>query len=215
MKLHPLLRLLIVGTGIVGLGIVGCDQQRNFGADAGQQSNTNQVETKTSGMPQGATTETQTRALDVPYVPTPPAVVEEMLQIANVTGDDILYDLGSGDGRIVITAAKKFGTRGVGVDIDPQRVQEANQNAQEAGVSDRVEFREQDLFETDFSNATVVTLYLLPEVNLRLRPRLLEQLKPGTRVVSHQFDMGDWKPEKVVEVEGRTIYYWVVPEKAS
>jgi predicted RNA methylase len=138
-----------------------------------------------------------------------------MLQIANVTGDDILYDLGSGDGRIVITAAKKFGTRGVGVDIDPQRVQEANQNAQEAGVSDRVEFREEDLFETDFSNATVVTLYLLPEVNMRLRPRLLEQLKPGTRVVSHQFDMGDWKPEKVVEVEGRTIYYWVVPEKAS
>jgi ribosomal protein L11 methylase PrmA len=101
------------------------------------------------------------------------------------------------------------------VDIDPQRVQEANQNAQEAGVSDRVEFREEDLFETDFSNATVVTLYLLPEVNMRLRPRLLEQLKPGTRVVSHQFDMGDWKPEKVVEVEGRTIYYWVVPEKAS
>jgi hypothetical protein len=215
MKLQPLLRLLIVGTGIVGLGIVGCDQQRNFGADAGQQTNTSQVETETAGSPQATTTETQARSLDVPYVPTPPEVVEQMLQVANVTGDDVLYDLGSGDGRIVITAAQKFGTRGVGVDLDPQRVQEANQNAKEAGVGDRVEFRQQDLFETDFSNATVVTLYLLPEVNLKLRPKLLAELKPGTRIVSHQFDMGDWKPERVVEVGGRTVYYWVVPEKAA
>lgn len=215
MKLQPLLRLLIVGTGIVGLGIVGCDQQRNFGADAGQQTNTSQVETETAPSPQSTTTETQSRSLDVPYVPTPPEVVEQMLQVANVTGDDVLYDLGSGDGRIVITAAQKFGTRGVGVDLDPQRVQEAKQNAQEAGVGDRVEFRQQDLFETDFSSATVVTLYLLPEVNLKLRPKLLAELKPGTRIVSHQFDMGDWKPERVVEVEGRTVYYWVVPEKAA
>jgi hypothetical protein len=149
--------------------------------------------------------------LDVPYVPTPPRVVSAMLEVAQVGKDDVLYDLGSGDGRIPITAAKQFGTRGVGVDIDPERVQEATANAQRAGVSDRVQFRQQDLFETDLSEATVVTLYLLPQVNLDLRPRLL-QLKPGTRIVSHSFDMGDWKPDRTLQVDGSTIYYWVVPE---
>jgi ribosomal protein L11 methylase PrmA len=139
-------------------------------------------------------------------------VVEEMLQLANVTNEDLVYDLGSGDGRIVIAAAQKRGARGIGIDIDPQRVREARENAQRAGVSDRVEFRQQDLFQTDFSDATVVTLYLLPRLNRQLRPRLLSQLKPGTRIVSHAFDMGDWKPEKVVQVDGRTVYYWVVPE---
>ncbi len=151
--------------------------------------------------------------MDVPYVPTPPAVVNEMLRIANVNSNNVLYDLGSGDGRIVITAAQKYGTHGIGIDIDPQRIQEANQNAQQAGVSDRVEFRQQDLFQTNLSDATVVTLYLLPEVNLKLRLKLLRELKPGTRIVSHAFDMGEWKPEKVVQVEGRTVYYWIVPEK--
>ncbi|MCL6435119.1 MAG: class I SAM-dependent methyltransferase [Leptolyngbyaceae cyanobacterium HOT.MB2.61] len=151
--------------------------------------------------------------MDVPYVPTPPAVVNEMLRIANVNSNNVLYDLGSGDGRIVITAAQKYGTHGIGIDIDPQRIQEANQNAQQAGVSDRVEFRQQDLFQTNLSDATVVTLYLLPEVNLKLRLKLLRELKPGTRIVSHAFDMGEWKPEKVVQVEGRTAYYWIVPEK--
>ncbi|MGH8727544.1 MAG: SAM-dependent methyltransferase [Burkholderiales bacterium] len=149
-------------------------------------------------------------ARDVPYVPTPEVVVERMLELAEV-GPDVIYDLGSGDGRIVITAAKKHGARGVGVDIDPERIKEARENAEAAGVADRVEFREDDLFKIDFSEATVVTLYLLPEINLRLRPKLWSELKPGTRVVSHSFDMGDWAPLEKEEVEGRTVYYWVIP----
>lgn len=151
---------------------------------------------------------------EVPYVPTHEKIVAEMLKVAKVGKNDILYDLGSGDGRIVITAAKKFGTRGVGVDIDPMRVKEARENAAKAGVTDRVKFLQQDLFETDIREATVVTLYLLPEVNLRLRPKLLSELKPGTRVVSHNYDMGDWTPLKTLQVqvpEEHTIYYWVVP----
>ncbi|HET9478619.1 MAG TPA: class I SAM-dependent methyltransferase, partial [Pyrinomonadaceae bacterium] len=130
---------------------------------------------------------------DVPYVPTPQNVVDEMLKLAKVTKDDVVYDLGCGDGRLVITAVKKFNAkRGFGVDIDPQRITESNANAKAAGVTDRVEFAVQDLFQTDLKDATVVTLYLLPEVNLRLRPKLLNELQPGTRVVSHSFDMGDW-----------------------
>ena len=152
---------------------------------------------------------------DVPYVPTPQNVVDKMLEVAAVTKDDVVYDLGSGDGRIVITAAKKYGVRGVGVDIDPERIKEANANAVQAGVADHVKFIEQDLFKTDLKEASVVTLYLLPEVNLRLRPKLWSELKPGTRVVSHAFDMGDWTPEKTIQVEGRTIYYWVIPKGAS
>lgn len=152
---------------------------------------------------------------DVPYVPTPQIVVDKMLEVAAVTKDDVVYDLGSGDGRIVITATKKYGARGVGVDIDPERVKEANANAVQAGVADRVKFIEQDLFTTDLKEASVVTLYLLPEVNLRLRPKLWRELKPGTRVVSHAFDMGDWKPEQTLKVEGRTIYYWVIPKNAT
>ena len=153
--------------------------------------------------------------LDVPYVPTPEEVVDEMLRLANVQKTDKLYDLGSGDGRIVVTAAKRFGTRGVGVDLDPERVREANENARKAGVSNLVEFRQQDLFQTNLQDATVVTLYLLPEINLRLRPKLLRELKPGTRIVSHAFDMGDWKPEKVVRVGGRTVYFWTIPARTS
>ena len=137
---------------------------------------------------------------EVLYVPTDDQVVAEMLAVANVGKDDVLYDLGSGDGRIVITAALKFGTRGVGVDIDPERVKEANENAAKAGVSDRVRFVQQDLFQTDIREATVVTLYLLPAVNMRLRPTLLKDLKPGTRVVSHNYDMGDWAPLKTIVV---------------
>jgi tRNA G37 N-methylase Trm5 len=155
------------------------------------------------------------KAKDVPYVPTPQTVVDKMLEIAAVTKDDVVYDLGSGDGRIVITAAKKYGVRGVGVDIDPERIREANANAVLAGVADRVKFLEQDLFKTDLKEASVVTLYLLPEVNLRLRPKLWSELKPGTRVVSHAFDMGDWLPEQKVEVEGKTIYFWVIPKKSA
>jgi SAM-dependent methyltransferase len=167
------------------------------------------------------------KTLDVPYVPTPQTVVEEMLKLADVTKDDVVYDLGSGDGRIVITAAKKYGARGVGVDIDPERIKEANANAIQAGVTERVRFLEQDLFKTDLKDATVVTLFLLPKVNLRLRPKLWHELKPGTRVVSEAFDMGDWKPDKTVKVKfqapaparyqpaygHRIIYYWVIPDR--
>ncbi len=136
-----------------------------------------------------------------------------MLKLARVTKDDVVYDLGSGDGRIVINAAKRYGARGVGIEINPDLVKEARLNAERAGVTNRVKFVEQDLFETDLKEASVVTLYLLPEVNLRLRPKLLRELKPGTRVVSHDFDMGDWKPDKTVQYNGRTIYYWVIPMK--
>jgi ribosomal protein L11 methylase PrmA len=136
-----------------------------------------------------------------------------MLALAQVSKNDTLYDLGSGDGRIVISAAQRFGTRGVGIDIDPNRIAEANANARAAGVTDLVQFRQQDLFTSDFSQATVVTLYLLPSVNLELRSQLLQQLEPGTRIVSHSFDMGDWKPEQVVRTQdGSTLYAWVVPK---
>ena len=137
----------------------------------------------------------QEREPDVHYVPTPQEVVMEMLQIARVTPNDIVYDLGCGDGRIVITAAKVFGARGVGVDIDPDRIKESHENARKVGVTDRVKFIEQDLFKTDMREATVVSLYLLRDLNLKLRPKLLSELKPGTRIVSHEFDMDDWKPD--------------------
>jgi hypothetical protein len=157
-------------------------------------------------------------SLDVPFVPTPEQVVETMLEVAKVTKDDVLYDLGSGDGRIVITAAKKYGIRGVGYDLDPERVKEARDNARAAGVADRVRFEVQNVFDADFREATVVTMYLLPAVNLKLRPRILGELRPGTRVVSHDFDMGDWTPEKTVTVTGaggreHTVYLWVVPPR--
>jgi predicted O-methyltransferase YrrM len=155
------------------------------------------------------------RSPDVVYVPTPPEVVNRMLEIAKVNSNDVLYDLGSGDGRIPITAAQKFGIRATGIDINPQRIKEANANAQTAGVTDRVRFLNQDLFQSKFSDATVVTLYLLPELNVKLRPQLLSQLKPGTRIVSHAFDMGKWEPDRTeqVQVNGgtSTIYFWTVP----
>jgi 2-polyprenyl-3-methyl-5-hydroxy-6-metoxy-1,4-benzoquinol methylase len=152
---------------------------------------------------------------DVIFVPTPQEVVDEMLRIANVKKGDVLYDLGSGDGRIPITAARKYGVRGVGIDIDPQRIAEANENAKRSGVTDLVKFRQEDLFKSDFREATVVTLYLLPDLNEKLRPKLWAELKPGTRIVSHQFEMGNWKPEKVVELNGRTIYFWTVPARGQ
>jgi SAM-dependent methyltransferase len=161
----------------------------------------------------GATAQTAAPALDVPYVPTPEPVVNAMLKLAQVKRGDVLYDLGSGDGRIVIAAAKRYGVRGTGVDIDPRRIDEANANARKAGVAGRVRFLNQDLFAIDFSEATVVTLYLLPRINLQLRPKLLAELRPGTRIVSHGFDMGDWQPERVVEVGSSTIYLWIVPPR--
>jgi SAM-dependent methyltransferase len=147
---------------------------------------------------------------DVPYVPTPQPVADAMLAMAKVTSKDVVYDLGCGDGRIPITAAQKYGARGVGIDIDPQRIAEANENAKAAGVSDKVRFLNQDLFTSDFSEATVVTLYLLPSLNLKLIPQL-KALKPGTRIVSHAFDMGSsWPPDDRQEVNGKTIYFWTI-----
>lgn len=153
------------------------------------------------------------RTPDVIYVPTPEDVVEAMLKLGEVKKGDVLYDLGSGDGRIPIAAAKQFGVRGTGIDIDPERIREANANAEKAGVTGLVTFKQEDLFEADFSDATVVTLYLLDSLNEKLRPKLLAELKPGTRIVSHAFRMGDWKPEQTVTVGPRTIYRWTVPDK--
>lgn len=158
-------------------------------------------------------TATAKRTPDVIFVPTPREVVEAMLKVAKVTKDDLVYDLGCGDGRIVISAVKDFGARGVGIDIDPVRIGEAKKNAQEAGLTDRIQFREEDLFEADISKATVVTLYLLPSLNLKLMPKLMKELKPGTRIVSHAFDMGDWKPEQELDVNGRKVYFWIIPKQ--
>lgn len=151
--------------------------------------------------------------LDVPYVPTPIAVVDAMLDLAQVKRSDTLYDLGCGDGRIVVRAAVRFGCRGVGVDLDPQRVKEAKENALKSGVQTLTRFEVGDVFEFNFSGASVVTMYLLPSVNLKLRPRLLAELKPGTRIVSHDFDMGDWKPEVAREVNNSRIFLWTVPAR--
>jgi SAM-dependent methyltransferase len=150
--------------------------------------------------------------LDVPYVPSPNPVVDGMLKLAGVKATDTVYDLGCGDGRIVIAAAKTYGAKGVGVDINPERVEEARANAKSAKVDDKVKFEENDLFKAHIADATVVTLYLLPDVNERLRPKLMKELKPGTRIVSHSFDMGDWKPEKEEIVEGH-LYLWTIPKQ--
>lgn len=162
---------------------------------------------------QAPATTAPARTPDVIYVPTPQPVVEAMLEMAGVKKGDVLYDLGSGDGRIPITAAKSHGIRAVGIDIDPQRIAEANANAKQAGVTGLVSFRNEDLFEADFREASVVTLYLLPELNERLRPKLLRELKPGTRIVSHAFAMGDWEPEAQREVDGRAVYFWTIPRR--
>ncbi len=176
-----------------------------------------------------ATARSQEPLPEVPYVPTPEEVVMGMLTMAGVNQNDTVYDLGCGDGRIVITAAREFGARGVGVDIDPNLIRRSNENARKAGVIDRVKFIEQDLFETDIREATVVALYLLPELNLQLRPKLLRDLRPGSRIVAHEFDMGDWKPDNMAKVpkvklyyhprvayeKDTYFYYWVVPAKAE
>lgn len=153
------------------------------------------------------------REPDVRYEPTPQAVVHQMLVLAGVGPNDIVYDLGSGDGRIPITAAKVHGARGVGIDIDPERIAEADANAARAGVRDRVRFRNEDLFVADFRDATVVTLFLFPDLNLRLRPRLLAELKPGTRVVSYYHDMGDWRPDRTIRAPRANIYLWTIPPR--
>ena len=153
------------------------------------------------------------RRPDVIYVPTPEAVVEAMLQVANVTKNDVVYDLGCGDGRIPVTAARKYGARGVCFDIDPERIKEATANVAKNNVGNLVKVVHADLFEQDLSGASVITRYLLPSLNVKLMPKLMKELKPGTRIVSHAFDMGDWKPEKELDVDGRKVYYWTIPKK--
>jgi SAM-dependent methyltransferase len=166
------------------------------------------IASATSGLAQQAA---PPRQPDVIFVPTPNDVVDAMLKLAKVTSSDVVYDLGSGDGRIPIAAAKTYGARGVGIDIDPERVREATENARSSGVADKVTFRSEDLFTADISPASVVTLYLLPSLNLKLAGKLMKDLKPGTRVVSHAFDMGDWKPQQTQTVSGRSIYLWTIP----
>lgn len=154
------------------------------------------------------------RRPDIGFIPTEPETVIAMLTLAEVTASDLIYDLGSGDGRILIAAAQQFGAQGVGIDIDPLRIHQAREHAAQAGVSDRVSFREADLFTTDFSAASVVIVYLLPHLNLKLRPQLFRQLQPGARVISHNFDMGDWPPDRILKLqieEESTLYCWVIP----
>ena len=155
------------------------------------------------------------REPDVIFVPTPQEVVDAMLKLANVHKGDVLYDLGCGDGRTVVTAAKQFGIRATGIDINPERIKESVENATKAGVTNLVTFKNEDLFEADIHDASVVTLYLLNSLNLKLRPKLWKDLKPGTRIVSHAFNMGDWKPEKEMDVNGRTIFLWTIPADKS
>jgi SAM-dependent methyltransferase len=204
MRIATLVRMRVTALAILAVIVAACAAAQNA-----------EVRQQTAQQPTPAPTQQPVKK-DVPYVPTPQNVVDEMLTLANVTKDDVLYDLGCGDGRLVITAVKKFGAkRGFGVDIDPQRIAESNENAKTAGVTDRVSFAVQDLFQTDLKDATVVTLYLLPAVNLKLRPKLLSDLKPGTRVVSHSFDMGDWKPDKTITVQpgGQILHLWTIPAK--
>jgi SAM-dependent methyltransferase len=158
----------------------------------------------------------QLRSPDVVYVPTPYEAVEAMLKVAKVGKSDVVYDLGSGDGRIPIMAVQKYNAaRAVGIDINPERIKEAEANLKAAGVGDRVRFLNEDLFEAKIGEATVVTLYLLPSLNLKLLPKLLAEVKPGTRIVSHAFDMGSWKPEQTVKADGGTVYFWTIPAKGT
>lgn len=220
MPLQQTLLLLATSLSVGSFMLCGCVQPPTADTQI-QESTANtqaqQPSTNTQAQQPSADTQSPKREPDVVYVPTPDTVVAKMLELAKVSKDDVVYDLGSGDGRIVITAAKKFGTTGVGVELRPELVQEAKENAKKAGVSDRVQFLQQDLFQTDISKATVVTLYLLPQLNVKLRPMLFKQLKPGTRIVSHDFDMGDWKPDQVVQVQGpvrmHTVYFWTIPEQ--
>lgn len=212
MKFQPLKFLLVAAAAICA----GCAAQT---ASTSVQNNAvPAVNAPVAATPPSATPPAAVPQLDVPYVPTPEIVVDEMLKMAQVKGNDLLYDLGSGDGRIPITAAQRFGTRSVGIDLNPVRIKEANANAEKAKVTDKVRFVEGDLFKEDFSEATVLTLYLLPEVNLKLKPKILA-MKPGTRVVSHNYDMGeDWAPESWKEIKtpdgtAHYVYFWRVPEK--
>jgi len=197
--------ILLIATAV----LVGCAQEQGS-TTSEEPTDTAQVDVETPSI----LSDSIELESDVPFVESPQPVVDRMLEVADVTENDVVYDLGSGDGRIPITAARDYGARGVGIEIKPDLVERARGNAQDAGVGDRVEFREGDLFEADISEATVVTLYLLPSVNLELRPKLFRELEPGTRIVSHDFDMDEWEPDTTVESsDGDTVYRWVIPEE--
>jgi len=197
--------LLVIGTA----AMAGCAQEQGSTASGGS-SDTSGITLDTSP---SMTADSMVIESDVPFVESPQPVVDKMLELAGVDETDTVYDLGSGDGRIPITAAREYGARGVGIEIKPDLVERARENAKEAGVSGRVEFRRGDLFEADISDATVVTMYLLPSVNLELRPKLFRELEPGTRIVSHDFDMDEWEPDTTWESGGDTVYRWTVPEE--
>jgi tRNA G37 N-methylase Trm5 len=208
--------LIIAGAALLGIGglYAGSSLVNAEEAAASEHDEATAFEFDTNFEFEGDTQRERDGKPDVVYVPTPQPAVEVMLEMAQVRDGDVLYDLGSGDGRIPITAARKYDVRAIGIDIDPERIAEANANARAAGVTDRVTFRQEDLFEADFSDATVVTLYLLQRLNEKLKPRLLTELAPGTRIVSHAFTMGDdWPPEQTVTVDGSTLYLWTVPER--
>lgn len=193
-------RWMTLALASLAIGSLACVKQAQADAEKSPQS---PLDTKSQ------------QRLDVPYVPTPEPVVKAMLELAAPKKDEKLVDLGCGDGRIVVTAARDYGVRGVGIDLNPVRIQESNANAQKAGVQDRVQFIEGDLFKYDFKDADVLTMYLLPSVNMKLRPVILDQLRPGTRVVSHAFDMEDWKPDEERNINGKRVFFWVVPAKVG
>jgi precorrin-6B methylase 2 len=195
--------------------VTGCTNTATQQSASAQTAQPSATQTGNSNASSNTNSSKPLREPDVIYVPTPTEVVDEMLRLAEVKEGDVLYDLGSGDGRIPITAAKRFKIRAVGIEINPVRIEEANRNAEENDVTDLVTFRNEDLFESDFSEATIVTLYLLDSLNQKLRPKLMRELKPGTRIVSHAFRMGDWEPEQTVEVNGSMVYFWRIPERAK
>jgi SAM-dependent methyltransferase len=214
MRFRKIIYLLAFVTSFnMALAFESGGSQAQTAGSARPQSGSRQSGNSTATVPPDA--KAGHREPDVIYVPTPRAVVDEMLKVAKVQASDVIYDLGCGDGRIVITAAQEYGASGIGIDIDPQRIQEAHENAQEAGVTDRVRFLNADLFEADISQATVVTLYLLDSLNEKLRPKLLRELRPGTRIVSHDFKMGDWEPEHTIEMNGHMVYFWTVPARGE
>lgn len=210
MKLQATLKVLFATVSLSSLMLAGCTSNQQVSSQQQDEASPSTVEVQQKSPPASQPTQ---RTPDVVYVPTPPEVVDRMLTIAKVGKNDVLYDLGSGDGRIPIAAVQKYKVKkAVGIDIDPERIKEANANAQKAGVTGKVQFLQQDLFTSDFSDATVISLYLLPELNVKLRPKLLK-LPAGTRIVSHAFDMGEWKADKVEQVDGRTVYFWTVPKE--
>jgi SAM-dependent methyltransferase len=206
MRLIPFRASLVLLCLVAGLLLPGCAEE--------EASSPPDSEDVTLSVPSNAPLDTlSSPQADVPFVESPQPIVDKMLELAGVTEDDVVYDLGSGDGRIPITAARDYGARGVGIEIKPRLVEKARQNAKKAGVSSRVSFREGDLFEADISEATVVTLYLLPSVNAKLRPKLFRELPAGTRVVSHDFDMNEWAPDTTWTSGGETVYRWTIPEE--